>query len=264
MFIQEALVVCQMYHPNIVGVFDFACESSGRLFLVFEFVRGIDLGKLLGTPPLPHAVIIFIVGEILHGLGHAHDLPNGGGVLGVEVQGVVHCDLSPDNILLSWRGDVKLADFGFAKLRTSSHTHESHDAQGKVAYMSPEQLNGEALDGRADLFSVGVMLWEMLTGERLFWHERAEAMVWRALTPITRPSVIRPVAPDLEAVVIRLLERDPARRYSSAEAALAALMACSDASRRGRCELELILLERFPEAPLARRAAGLPASIPYR
>jgi serine/threonine protein kinase len=243
LFVQEAHAIAQMSHPNIVGVLDFERDPTGQLLLVLEFIDGVDLNTLLKSGPLPHAVVIFLVTEILNGLGYAHGLPTGG---------IVHRDLSPHNILLSWDGAVKVADFGLAKPCDASQATASFP-QGKLAFMSPEQVEGKALDGRSDLFSVGVMLWEMLAGERLFGHgrENATATMRRVLDQtIARPSSIRPVAPDLEAVVMKLLERDPARRYPTADVASAALARCKDASLQGRADLVRLLAERCPRRPI--------------
>jgi serine/threonine protein kinase len=263
-FIREARILSRLFHPNIVSALGFERDPSGDLFLVLEFVDGVDLNQLLHSGPLPHAVVIFLAGEILSGLDHAHRLPDGGGVLGGDVLGVVHRDLSPHNVLLSWEGAVKVADFGVAKCRRASHASASLGFRGKAAFMSPEQIRCMPLDGRSDLFSVGIMMWEMLTGQPLFRRESSEATIWRVLTgPILRPSTLRAVAPDLEAVVMRLLERDPAERYPSAEVAHEALLACDDASVSGRMEFVRLLAERFPERVLSRRASP-PMEMPHR
>jgi serine/threonine protein kinase len=248
LFVQEAHAIAQMSHPNIVSVLDFERDPAGQLLLVLEFVDGVDLNRLLQGGSLPPAVVILLVTEILNGLGYAHGLPTGG---------IVHRDLSPHNILLSWGGAVKVADFGLAQPRDESRVTASFP-QGKFAFMSPEQLEGKGFDSRSDLFSVGVILWEMLAGERLFGHGDAEAISRRVLhQTIVHPSAIRPVAPDLEAVAMKLLERDPARRYPTAEAASAALARCKDASLQGRAELMRLLAERFPRRPIPASFLGL-------
>ena len=116
---------------------------------------------------LPIPLVIFVISEVLRGLGHAHDLPMSTSTL----RGIVHRDVSPHNVLLSWDGAVKVSDFGIAKAREASAATASVLIKGKPAYMSPEQANGEQLDGRSDLFAVGIMLWEMLVGRRLFVGE---------------------------------------------------------------------------------------------
>jgi serine/threonine protein kinase len=152
-----------------------------------------------------------------------------------------------------------LADFGSAQLRVGDGTSVTHNAQGNAAYMSPEQLNGEALDDRADLFSVGVILWEMITGTSLFQRETIEATTCSVLTgTIPRPGNIRPVPVHLESIVMRLLERTRTNRYSSAVAARDALLACYDTPTNGRSSLQQILLERFPlQAPTRRSPSSL-------
>ena len=143
-----------MLHPNIVHVFDLVRDDGGQLLLVLEYVDGIHLGTLIESGPLPVSVIVFLATEMLCGLGYAHHLPADGS----RVLGIVHRDLSPDNILLSWDGAVKIADFGIAKRRDATEVSATHYVRGKPGYMSPEQRLGQALDGRSDLYSVGVML----------------------------------------------------------------------------------------------------------
>jgi serine/threonine protein kinase len=266
MFVAEARISSQLVHPNIVSVVDFDRDADGRLFLVMELVDGKDLDALNATGMLPLPVVIFVIGEMLRGLGFAHDLPMGSGM-----RGVVHRDISPHNVLLSWEGAVKLSDFGIAKARAASEATASVFVKGKPAYMSPEQANAEPLDGRSDLFAVGVMLWEMIVGQRLFIGEDTRATIAAVLFgQIPRPRTLRPDAPrDLERVAMRLLERDVVTRYASAEEAIADLMACADAPRGGREELIAVLAERFPdEAPVrqsiafARAADTLPDPTP--
>ena len=129
--------------------------------------------------------MIFVISEVLRGLGYAHDLP-----AGTDMRGIVHRDVSPHNVLLSWEGAVKVSDFGIAKARAASEATASVFIKGKPAYMSPEQANGQALDGRSDLFAVGVMLWEMLVGQRLFVGEDTRATLAAVLFgQIPRPRI---------------------------------------------------------------------------
>jgi len=248
MFIDEAQISAQLVHPNIVSVLDFDRDEEERLFLVMELVLGKDLDGLLATGPLPIPLVIHVIGEVLRGLGYAHDLP-----VGTNVRGVVHRDVSPHNVLLSWEGAVKVSDFGIAKARAASEATASVFIKGKPAYMSPEQANGQALDGRSDLFAVGVMLWEMLVGRRLFTGEDMRSTLGAVLfAPIPRPRSVRPEVPkDLERVTMKLLERDLPARYATAELALADLFDCAAAPRAGRELLTATLAERFPgQAPV--------------
>ncbi len=247
MFVQEAQIASRLSHPNVVSVLDFDRDPDGRLFLVMEFVEGRDLADLVGTGLLPYSAVIFIVSEALRGLGYAHDLPTG------DVRGVVHRDVSPHNVLLSWEGAVKVSDFGIAKAHEASAASASTMIKGKPGYMSPEQANGEQLDGRSDLFAVGVMLWEILTGLRLFDGTTQETIAQVLFKPIPRPSSLRQsVPPDLDAITMRLLERDKPGRYPNAETAVDDLARCADAPRNGRSELARLLAERFPQAVASR------------
>ncbi|MGE5183784.1 MAG: serine/threonine-protein kinase, partial [Acidobacteriota bacterium] len=229
MFVAEARISSRLQHPNIVSVLDFDRDPEGRLFLVMELVEGRDLDTLVASGPLPFPVIIYTIAEVLRGLGYAHDLPVTGDVGAGDtisgMRGIVHRDVSPHNVLLSWEGAVKVSDFGIAKARAASEATASVFIKGKPAYMSPEQANGQPLDGRSDLFAVGVMLWEMLCGRRLFVGEDTRSTLAAVLFgQIPRPRSLRPDVPkDLERVVMKLLERDLPARYATAELAIADL-----------------------------------------
>jgi len=168
-------------------------------------------------------------------------------------------------VLLSWEGAVKVSDFGIAKTRAASEATASLFIKGKPAYMSPEQANGQRLDGRSDLFAVGVMLWEMLVGQRLFVAEDTRATLAAVLFgQIPRPRAVRAEVPkDLERVTMKLLERDLAARYATAEQGIADLMNCGDAPRSGREALSAVLAERFPDlAPVRQSRARAFAAPP--
>ena len=247
MFVDEARLASRLDHPNIVSVLDFDRDPEGRLFLVMELVDGMDLDALAKSGVLPIGVVVFVLGEVLRGLGYAHRA------------GVVHRDVSPHNALLSWDGAVKVSDFGIAKAREASTGGGGSEVlKGKPGYMSPEQANSEVLDGRSDLFAVGVVLWEMLAGQRLFQGTMREVLAQVMFRAISPPSAVRPgVPPDLEAVAMRLLERDLGRRFATAEDAIEALAACVDAPRDGRGELARTLTARFPiEAGARARRLG--------
>jgi serine/threonine-protein kinase len=261
MFVAEARLTARLSHSNIVGVHDFDQDESGRLFLVMELVDGIDLEGLRQTGALPLPVVLFVVSEILRGLGHAHDLP----ICDGAVRGLVHRDVSPQNVLIGWDGAVKVSDFGIAKARAATKVSASFFLKGKVAYMSPEQVNGHALDGRSDLFSVGVMLWEMLCHARLFARDGMEATLKRVLfDPVPSPRSRRPDLPrDVERITLWLLEKDREHRYRDAGTALAALAACAAYPKNGRELLSALLRERLPERSRQRSAGGarrLPAA----
>ena len=250
MFVAEAKISSRLVHPNIVSVMDFDRDDAGGLFLVMELVEGRDLDALAQTGLLPFEVVVYLIAEVLRGLGYAHDLPVGG-----EMRGVIHRDVSPHNVLLSWEGAVKVSDFGIAKARSASEATASQFIKGKPAYMSPEQANGQALDGRSDLFAVGVMMWEMLVGRRLFIGDDTRATLAAVLFgQIPRPRQLRGDVPkDLERITMKLLERDLPARYPNAEAAIVDLMAASASSQGGRDALIEILQQRFPQQASVRK-----------
>jgi eukaryotic-like serine/threonine-protein kinase len=256
MFCEEARIASQLSHPNCVSVLDFDRDADGRLFLVMEYVAGKDLRALLETGRVPPSIAIFLASEILSGLQYAHALPNPT----AGIRGVVHRDISPNNILISWEGAVKVSDFGIAKALGGSGLG-SGTVKGKPAYMSPEQVNAEPLDGRSDLFAVGIVLWEALTGTRLFKGESAKETFGQILfRDAPRPSSVRPgLPPDLEAIVLKLLERDRNARYPTAEQAIEELARCKDSPRNGRGDLVRLLASRFP-AEVKARSEGLSTS----
>jgi len=216
MFIAEARVASRLNHANLVQVFEFD-KHQDTFYLAMELVRGHSLwdvrrrAKELMDPMSP-TLVAHVGAEIARGLGYAHKLADKGKPLNL-----VHRDVTPHNVLLSFEGAVKLADFGVAKHSASSTA--AGVLKGKFAYMSPEQSRGEALDGRTDLFALGIVLWENLTGGRLFDGD-SDVAVLRAVqsSAIAPPSRLNPDVPEaLSAVVMKALERDPARRYQNAQ-----------------------------------------------
>jgi serine/threonine-protein kinase len=216
MFIAEARLASKLTHPNIVETFDFG-EHEGRYFIAMEYVRGVSLWRLrsrcrklnLNFPPLLAAAIC---ADVAKALQHAHSLREGGQVLNV-----VHRDVTPHNVLLSVDGAVKLSDFGIAKVGTS-HTRPGI-LKGKFPYMSPEQARGESVDGRTDIFALGILLWELLAGRRLFTGE-SDLEVLRAvqLGPIASPRGFgaEHVPEELAAIAMKALVRPLAARLQTA------------------------------------------------
>ncbi|HEY4241888.1 MAG TPA: protein kinase [Kofleriaceae bacterium] len=251
MFIAEARMAAALRHENIVSVIAFERDAANTLFLVMEYVEGRDLAALIATGRIPVPIAIHIITQILHALSYAHaprpSLP----------AGLVHRDISPGNILISFDGGVKVTDFGIAKAADVNERGVSIRPRGKVHYMSPEQIACAPLDGRADLFAAGIVLWEMLAGRSLFQGEAHEVQSQVAHRDIPSPNeYARDVAPDLEAVVMRLLEQDRDRRFATAALAIEALAGCRQAPTNGRSELEKLLAVRFAER---RGAASSPA-----
>jgi serine/threonine-protein kinase len=263
MLIEEAHLASRLSHPNVVSVLDFGRDAEGRPYLVMEHIDGIHLGTLMETGPVPYPVAIFIVRELLTGLGYIHQ-PRGWGR--GSVGGLVHRDVTPRNVLLSWAGEIKLADFGLAQVLEGTRTVASA-LVGTPGYMSPEQITGEPLDGRSDLFAAGILAWEGLTGTRLFTGTARESFAQILFRDAPPPSRFAPDVPaDLEAVVMRLLARDRQARYPAAAAAIDDLARCAGHPRDGRGEFVRWMAHRFlagaPGSPAVEASMAATATAP--
>jgi hypothetical protein len=206
-----------MNHANVVQVFDIG-RSGGTYFIVMEFVEGTDLKKVMERmrergSRLPTSQALYIVTEVCKGLDYAHELSDIDG----KVLGIVHRDVSPPNVLLSKQGEVKIVDFGLAKATSQLEHTDPGVVKGKFAYLSPESAWGKEVDLRADVFACGIILFELLTGKRLFLGDNDVAtveLVRRAQVPALQQ--FNPeVKPSLEQIVRKALAADPARRYQS-------------------------------------------------
>ncbi|MBT8467465.1 MAG: serine/threonine protein kinase, partial [Deltaproteobacteria bacterium] len=194
LFEREARLAAKLRHGNVVGVLDFG-EIDGVTYMALELVDGVDLASLLDAQPgkrLAHEHVAFLGHELAAALEHAHDPRREGSVGDQEGNAIVHRDLSPSNVLVSKRGEVLLTDFGVAKAITGTARQQSA-VKGKVPYMSPEQLRAERVDGRADLFALGVVLFEALAGQRPFQGEHDPATIMRILKG--ERALLREVAP---------------------------------------------------------------------
>jgi tetratricopeptide (TPR) repeat protein len=217
MFVEEAHLATRLNHPNIVQVYDFSDHGDDGLLLSMEYVEGLDLGKLMATARqrgarLPPYVASFIVAEAAKGLHYAHERRDEAG----RPLAVVHRDVSPQNILVSFEGVVKIADFGIAS--ASLFREEPGVLKGKVGYMSPEQARGDKVDRRSDVYALGIVFYELLTlrspYERLEGDALLEAVRASAFAP---PSAHAPDIPgELEAIVRRALAPTPADRFQTA------------------------------------------------
>ncbi|WP_437284660.1 serine/threonine-protein kinase [Sorangium sp. So ce406] len=225
MLLDEARVAARIRHPNVVSTID-VVSSGGEVLLVMEYVHGEPLARLLraatregGAPP-PRVACAVLAGA-LHGLHAAHEATAEDGA----PLHLVHRDVSPHNVLVGEDGVARVLDFGVAKSAGRAQITRDGQLKGKLAYMSPEQIAGEPLDRRADVYAAGVVLWETLTGERLF-EGRGEALsILRLLQAgVDPPSARRPgVPPELEAITLRALARDPEDRFPTARAMALAL-----------------------------------------
>ncbi len=214
-FVDEARVVATLSHPNVVSVFEVGVWD-GSYYLAMEYIPGPNLSQLRTAARkaervVPLALCAQIGLEAALGLDHAHTAKDlRGGRLGV-----VHRDVSPQNIMVRKDGLTKVVDFGIARAANRAHRTEAGMVKGKLGYMAPEQLRGRDLDGRADQFSLGATLWELCTGRLLFANESDGEMIRAVLNaPIPRPSDVLPdFPPALEDVLMRMLERDPEKRF---------------------------------------------------
>jgi serine/threonine-protein kinase len=218
MFLDEARLCMGLTHPNIVPVFDVGC-SGGSYFLVMEYVDGITLKRLFQKNAeqarmLPLPIAAYIMAEVLKGLAYAHEAADAQG----EDLGIIHRDVSPPNILLSNKGDIRLTDFGLAKAATQLLVTDPGIVKGKFAYLSPEAANGQKVDARADVFSAGIVLWEILTSRRLFVGRTDVATVER-VRACKVPGVGQingQIDSEFETIVARALKKDPNERFASA------------------------------------------------
>jgi eukaryotic-like serine/threonine-protein kinase len=218
MFLKEARIAAALEHPAIVQVLDVG-EFGGEYFMALEYVHGKDLRKLLadlrGTP-MPRGAALRVVLEIGRALHYAHRLRDPGG----RALGIVHRDVSPSNVLLSFQGQVKLADFGVAKMAERSNATASGSLKGKLGYMSPEQCLQEQVDARSDVFSLGVVLYEATTGRRAFRAQQPVAVMNRVIDGewVAPVRFVPDYPPALHEVLARALEVDVDKRWPSAEA----------------------------------------------
>lgn len=220
MLIHEAKLAARLGHAHIVQVFDLGRED-GHLFIAMEYVEGFDLNALLRQCTekqvgLPAEHALGIVADVLEGLDYAHRRLGDDG----RPLGVVHRDVSPSNVLISYDGEVKLCDFGIAHANDLVREGASEALKGKAGYMSPEHARGEKLDARADVFAAGILLWELLAGRRLY-RPKADLPLLAQAREAEIPALPDKGLPNhaaLEAIVRRALAKDREARYPSAAA----------------------------------------------
>ena len=257
LFEQEAKMVAKLDHPNIVRVFDSGRITHARgdiLWFEQEYVRGEDLARLRQRLPngFPIPLAIFIISEALKGLLFAHEYcaPDG------TPQPIIHRDIKPHNVLVAYEGSVHLVDFGIAKMRTADNTPTMSGIKGTLGFIAPEHVMGLPPDNRSDLFSMGLVFWEVLGGQRLFAADNDQAVLWKTaeciIPPLAQHGVTVPQ--EVELIVRRLLARDPNDRYQTARQALDDLRRAPGGRDAGSLELKAYL------APIA--AASLPTPTP--
>ncbi|HUS66694.1 MAG TPA: serine/threonine-protein kinase [Kofleriaceae bacterium] len=261
MFLSEARLSARLHHGNVVDVF--ACgEIDGRYYLAMEYVRGHDLSRVLGAhatlgPPHP-GLASFVTREICRALAYAHALAGEDG----RPLGLVHRDVSLSNVMLSYDGAVKLLDFGIAKALGELRDAETRSSrlEGKQGYFAPEALAGRGIDARADQYAAGVVMYELLTGTRLFPRESG-----RVRGPVTPPSSINKTVPaELDRICLRALEEDREQRFATCEEMAIALDRAAHQLAWGPPQIAELLMRILPEARAAAPpiAGTEPMSVP--
>jgi serine/threonine protein kinase len=252
MFIEEAKLSARLNHPNIVQVFELGAVDK-EYFIAMEYVRGRDLAETMRTfwarvgPPRPE-LVAYIGREMCRALAYAHDLTGDDG----DLIGMIHRDVSPSNVMLSYEGAVKLLDFGIAKALGGESKEESGTQRGtlkgKFAYMAPEQTQGSDVDRRIDIFAAGIVLHEILTGRRLFKGENDMQTVERVRQcEVSPPSMQNPLCPpEMDAIILRALARDRDERFQSAAEMADALDDVVHAARFQPTHLAALMRELFP------------------
>lgn len=219
MFKEEAKVCINLNHSNVVSIFDFGIES-GQFFLVMDYVEGRNLRQIINELKKTNKSFsidqaLYLVKEAAAGLDHAHrcvDSTNG------KPLNITHRDMSPQNVMVSFEGEIKVIDFGIAKAETEAEDTKAGTLKGKFSYMSPEQAEGQPIDPRTDVFALGIVLWELLANDRLFTGSN-EAAILRKVRDCQVPPIrkINPTVPqELERIVMKALAKDKNVRYQTA------------------------------------------------
>ena len=256
MFEDEARIASQLEHPHIARTLDFG-RIDDSYYIAFEYVNGRDLRSLfdrcvrLGEKP-PLSFLLYVFARVGEGLAYAHARKDVNG----EPVSIVHRDVSPQNIVVSFGGDVKLIDFGIAKAAGKLSRTQVGTLKGKFGYMAPEQIRGTEVDSRADLFSLGICMWELLTLERLFNAENELLVLEKVRSATIAPPSVRnhDVPPELDRVVLKALAKDVRERYRSAKDLFRDLdrLAQTIGATASREEVARYMRGAFPES-LARR-----------
>ena len=234
LLLEEARLGALLSHECLIGVHELGVDR-GDYFVRMDFVDGSDLSALARHEPLDAGLALLITERVLLALAYVHASTDARGV----PLGLVHRDVSPQNVLCSRSGEVKLGDFGIAKATQRADTTQANFRRGKYAYMSPEQVGKHALAATSDQFGLGVMLYELLTGARPYDGDSPLLTLDRIRE--AAPPDVRALAPDVAAIVLRCLQREPADRFARSEAALIAVAE----ARRARPVVTALYLARW-------------------
>ena len=252
MFLDEARLAGSLHHPNLAQVYDIGKER-GSYFFTMEYIHGEDLNTIVQRAArkgrgLSLSSSLFIATQVAAGLHHAHDKKGADG----QPLGTVHRDVSPSNVMVTFDGAVKIVDFGVAKAVARRTKTRSGSIKGKVGYLSPEQARGEDIDRRSDVFALGILLFELTTGTRLFDESHDYAVLSSLLTKdAPLPSSRVPGYPaELEEILLQALRRDPAERYETAQDLQ---LAIEDFARERKLALSSVALGRFMREVVGER-----------
>ena len=220
MFEEEIKITVGLTHPNIIQIYDYGQEED-QYFMAMEYVEGKNLRQFVKRLADMKSMFSIdmschIISQTCQALAYAHSFKDR---LSGKCLGIVHRDISPQNIMISYDGAVKLFDFGIAKAKSANESTKAGVIKGKPSYLSPEQINGDVLDGRSDIFALGIVVWELLTAKRLFVSD-TDMGVLRMIqsAKIEPPSTFNPAVPQqLDAIVLKALSRDKTKRYQTAE-----------------------------------------------
>lgn len=263
LFVNEARLAANLDHPNLVQVMDIG-EADGEYFYVMEYVHGRNVRELLGEAAnrggLPLPVALTVITAAASGLHHAHERTD----LTGRPLGLVHRDVSPSNVLISYDGAIKVTDFGIAKASARSVETIGGAMKGKIGYMSPEQCRGEPVDRRSDIFALGILTYELTTTERLFFGDSDFAVLNKVVHGRFDPpsSRVPGYPPALERIVLRALALDPDERYPSAAELLRDVEAFAH-EQRLRCSAAVVtdwMSEAFGTPPFPRVEQRAPAA----
>ncbi len=251
-FLREAHLTSALHHPNVARLLD-AGSAEGSFYIAFEFIEGLTAKKINGALHAKGVVTpvvgLTIISKVLKGLAYAHQSKDAEG----RSMSLVHRDLSPSNIMVSFDGEVKIIDFGLAAASVDTFKTQAGRIVGTVRYMSPEQVRGAPLDLRSDLYTVGVVLYEMLMGRRLVPRGSRKEMM-RSVVECRVPNLSERsprISPALNEVVHKALAKKPQQRFQSAEAFHSALLEAVEGTElMSRRDLARFIRKHFPQAPV--------------
>ncbi len=254
-FLNEIKVQATLNHPNIAKLHT-AMRAGNQLVMVMEFVDGISLSQVLQRGPLPPGTAAAYAAEVLDALGYAH------------AQGVIHRDIKPANIMLTNGGQIKLMDFGIARVQADRRLTQTGSTVGSLFYMSPEQIKGGDPDGRSDLYSLGITMYEMVTGRRPFLGDSDFQIMSAHLqqAPMAPIEVIPGIPSALSEIILMAIEKEPAARFQSAEAFRAALASAFPAAvtpTRTMLPIAAVPVPLMTPPPLPNAIPASPAAAPW-